>query len=383
MQFRGFVDTYHAAQISHSNNFLASRSRFRGEMAKLNGNSYFFASINAVYNSTLPELSQIQFREAFMEYSGNHWGFKAGRQIIIWGKADGLKITDVISPMDLTEFLAQDYDDIRMPVNGIVLNTFGNNWKLDLVWIPLFESYLLPGANNPWGIDYSEFGVTLDEANEPEFNLSNIEYGGKLSFYLSGIDIDISALHTWNKAPVYSYSYDSTSALHIKPEHHRMGFVGLGFSKALNAFIVRGEGAFNFDKSFTPNINDYDEGILKRNSINYLVGIDWYPGSEWTITTQFSDEYIMHYTNEIDLPEHSMISTFGISKKLFRSTLSLSTFGYIDIKEGEFFKRTSADYSVSDNIHIIGGVDLFYGDEGTFGQYEDNSQMWIKAKFNF
>jgi len=383
MQFRGFVDTYHAAQISNSNDFLASRSRLRGELSKLNGNSYFFASVNAVYNSTLPELTQIQFREAFMEYTANNWGFKAGRQIIIWGKADGLKITDIISPMDLTEFLAQDYDDIRMPVNGIVLNTFGNNWKLDLVWIPLFESYILPDANNPWGIDYSEYGITLDEANEPEFNLSNMEYGGKLSFYLSGIDFDISALHTWNKAPVYSYYYDSTSTFHMKPEHHRMGFIGLGFSKALNAFILRGEGAFNFDKSFTPNINNYDEGILKRNSINYLVGIDWYPGNEWTITGQFSDEYILDYTNEIDLPEHTMISTFGISKKIFRSTLSLSTFGYIDIKEGEFFKRTSVDYSVSDNIHIIGGVDLFYGDEGTFGQYEDNSQMWIKAKFNF
>jgi len=96
IQFRGFVDTYHAVQIEKPNDFLASRSRFRGELSKLSGNSYFFASVNAVYNSVLPELTQIQFREAFLEYSGNNWGFKAGRQIIIWGKADGLRITDVI-----------------------------------------------------------------------------------------------------------------------------------------------------------------------------------------------------------------------------------------------------------------------------------------------
>jgi len=379
----GFIDAYHAARVKKPNDFLASRSRFRGEISKLNGNSYFYTSFNAVYNSALPELSQVHFREVFMEYTGTQWGFKAGRQIILWGKADGLKITDVISPMNLTEFLAQDYDDIRMPVNGIVINKFNNNWKLYLVLVPLFESYILPGTNNPWGTDYSALGVIVDEATEPEFNLSNIEYGGKLSFYLSGIDFDISALHTWNKAPVYSYSFDSNSTLHMKPEYHRMGFIGIGFSKSLSAFIIRGEGALNFDKSFSPKIENYQTGLLKRNSINYLIGIDWYPGNEWTITGQCSDDYILDYSDKIDLPEHTLLSTLGISKKIFRSTLSISDFSYIDMKLGEFFNRTSVDYSVSDNIHVMVGLDWFYGDEGIFGKYEKNSQIWLKAKYNF
>jgi hypothetical protein len=319
-----------------------------------------------------------------LEYTGDEWGFKAGRQIIIWGKADGLKITDVISPMDLTEFLAQDYDDIRMPVNGIVLSKFSKNWDLDLVCVPVFESYILPGANNAWGIDYAELGLVEDEALSPEFNLSNIEYGGKLSFYLSGIDFDISALNTWNKAPVYSYSInDSTGAMHIRPEHHRLGFIGVGFSKSLNAFIVRGESAFYFDKKFTPKPEYYEVGLLESNSINYLLGVDWYPGNEWTITGQFSDEYILDYTKENALNEHTYISTLGISKKVLHSTLSLSTFGYIGLNEGDFFNRTSADYSLSDNIHVMLGYDWFHGDSGAFGRYNKNSQVWLKAKYSF
>jgi len=381
---KGFVDTYHAARIEEPNDFLASRSRFRGEFEKINGQSYFFASINAVHNNVLPELTKIQFREAYMEYTGERWGFKAGRQIIIWGKADGLKITDVISPMDLTEFLAQDYDDIRMPVNGLVLSKFSKNWDLDLVCIPVFESYILPGANNPWGMDYAELELVEDEAITPEFNLSNVEYGGKLSFYLSGIDFDISALNTWNKAPVYSYYInDSTDVMHIRPEHHRLGFVGMGFSKSLSAFIIRGESAFYFDKKFTPKPENYEAGLLESNSINYLLGVDWYPGNEWTITGQFSDEYILDYTNQNALNEHTYISTLGISKKILHSTLSLSTFGYIGLNEGDFFNRTSADYSLSDNIHVMIGYDWFHGDSGVFGRYNQNSQLWLKAKFSF
>jgi hypothetical protein len=384
IRMRGFIDTYHAVRIDEPNDFMASRSRFRGELEKMNGNAYFFASINAVHNNVLPALTSFQFREAFIEFTGEKWGFKAGRQIIIWGKADGLRITDVISPMDLTEFLAQDYDDIRMPVNGIVLSRFGTNWDLDLVLVPVFESFLLPGADNPWGTDFNELGLVEDEALTPEFNFSNIEYGGKLSFYLSGIDIDISVLNTWNKAPVYSYSIDdSTGVIHIRPEHHRLGFVGFGFSKSLDAFIIRGESAIYFGKKFTPDLENDNLGLLESNSINYLLGIDWYPGNEWTITGQFSDEYILDYSTEFALGEHTYISTFGISKKILHSTLSLSTFGYIGLNEGDFFNRTSFDYSLSDNIHVLAGFDWFYGDGGAFGRYNKNSQVWFKAKYSF
>ena len=384
INIKGFIDTYHAARIEEPNDFMASRSRFRGELEKINGSSYFFASINTVHNNVLPELSKIQFREAYLEYTSDKWGFKAGRQIIIWGKADGLKITDVISPMDLTEFLAQDYDDIRMPVNGLVFSKFNKNWEFDLVCVPVFESYILPEANNPWGIDYAELGLIKDEALIPEFNLANTEYGGKLSFYLSGIDFDISALNTWNKAPVYSYYInDTTDAMHIRPEHHRLGFVGVGFSKSLSAFIIRGESAFYFDKKFTPKPENYETGLLENNSINYLLGVDWYPGNEWTITGQFSDEFILDYSNEIALSEHTYISTLGISKKILHSTLSLSTFGYIGLNEGDFFNRTSADYALSDNIHLMAGYDWFHGDSGVFGRYRKNTQVWVKAKYSF
>lgn len=384
LRFRGYIDTYHAVRVSKPNDFLASRSRFRGELEKLYGSSYFFVSVNAVHNSILPDQTSIQLREAFIEYTGKNWSIKAGRQIIIWGKADGLRITDVISPMDLTEFLAQDYDDIRMPVNGIVLSRFGQNWDLDLVCVPYIETYVLPGPGNPWAMNnQSAEGVVLDPEERPEFSLSDMEYGGKLSFYLSGVDFEVSALNTWNKAPVYSYYYDSTSRLHIRPEYHRMEFLGFGFSKSVYTLIIRGESAFYFNKKFSSDLESDHLDPIERNSINYLVGIDWYPGNEWTITGQFSDEYILDYSNKIANSKHSYISTLGITKKLFRSTLSLSTFCYVGLNEGDLFNRTSIDYALSDNIHITCGADWFEGNNGLFGQYKDNSEIWIKAKYNF
>ena len=40
IRVKGFIDTYHAVRIEDPNDFMASRSRFRGELEKINGKSY-------------------------------------------------------------------------------------------------------------------------------------------------------------------------------------------------------------------------------------------------------------------------------------------------------------------------------------------------------
>ena len=111
--FKGFVDTYHAVRSSSPFDFMSSRTRVRGELERSFGNSKVAVSVNATYNALLKDETGLRLREAFFEHQEEHWGLRLGRQIVIWGAADGVRITDLISPMDMTEFLAQDYDDIR------------------------------------------------------------------------------------------------------------------------------------------------------------------------------------------------------------------------------------------------------------------------------
>lgn len=116
---KGFVDTYHALRTESPNDWMSSRSRVRGELTLEKGNAGAFVSANLVHNAILKDRSGLQVREAYAYYSDEHWDLHAGRQIIVWGVADGLRLTDIVSPMDYTEFLAQDYDDIRIPVGGV------------------------------------------------------------------------------------------------------------------------------------------------------------------------------------------------------------------------------------------------------------------------
>lgn len=387
-RFGGFIDSYHAVRLQDPWDFMSSRSRFRGEIRGWNGPSSFFASLNANHNYLLPDRTFIELREAYFDYAGENWDLRAGRQIIIWGVSDGIRITDIIAPMDFTEFLAREYDDIRMPVDAVKLRFFRENTKLELVFVPVFQSYIYPvDPENPWSIvpdagNGPVVSVAPDKGPEPK--LKNSEVGGKISFYFAGMDASLSALHTWNKMPVFQTVLSAgMDSLTLIPEYHRLTMTGFDLSKPLGSLVVRGEGGFFNGEHFPSEINGSTSHLVSRKVLRTLVGVDWYPGSEWTVTGQYAHSCILGYRGIVDVDRHTMLATLGISKKVLRSTLSISTFGYMDLSSGGFFNRSSLDYSLSDQIHLCGGVDLFGGDGGLFGTYEENSEFWIKFKYSF
>lgn len=293
-----------------------------------------------------------------------------------------MQITDQISPYDLTEFLARDYDDIRMPVNAFKLRFPVLSVDIELIWLPIFQEGIMPGEDNPWALASPELSTFSDVSiiadPEPDKTIENSEFGGKVSLYLSGFDLSFSALHTWNDFPISNVQIFSDS-ISITSEYYRYSFIGIDLSTSLSDFILRGEAAYYIDNRFVT-----EQDIVKGNSINTLLGLDWYPGNDWTVSVQVADEFVIDYTNTMIVEEHQLLSTISISKELFRNTLSLSTFAYIGINEREIFNRSSVDYAITDALHILAGIDIIDGkSSGMFGQFKDNSEIWIKAKYSF
>lgn len=109
---------------------------------------------------------------------------------------DGIRVTDLISPMDYTEFLAQDYDDIRVPVGALRVRYLHNSWSLEAVAVPIPEFFKIPTDSlNPWSMG------PLPTEVRPDKDIENMEYGGRFSCFLGGVDFSLMALRTWSKIP--------------------------------------------------------------------------------------------------------------------------------------------------------------------------------------
>ncbi len=342
---KGFADTYHAMRTAKPNNWMSSRTRVRGELTLEKGGAGAFVSANLVHNAILKDQNGLQLREAYASYTSDHWNVRAGRQIITWGVADALRLTDIISPMDYTEFLAQDYDDIRIPVNGIRAKYSGSRWCAEAVAVPVPSFFEMPSdPKNPWA-----FPAVLAGGDKPSAKIANMEYGGRMSFFLSGVDFSFSALRTWNKMISY----------------YRMTMLGADMSIPVGKFVIRGEMA------------EY----LSYSS-NMLLGLDWYAGNDWTLSAQYSHT-VQTSGGYAGNHRNSGLATLRISKDLFNNTLSLSSFAYVDVTGGGVYDRVSADYAVNDQIHALIGYDYFRADKGMFVYYKNNSEVWIKLKYSF
>jgi len=55
-------------------------------------------------------------REAYIDFEAQGWAIRAGKQQVVWGTADGMKLLDMINPTDYTEMSQNQMEDSRIPV---------------------------------------------------------------------------------------------------------------------------------------------------------------------------------------------------------------------------------------------------------------------------
>lgn len=379
-QFNGFVDTYHAVQAEHPHDFTTSRTRLRAELRVDYENAYLFTSLNGVHNSILEDRTGVQLQEAYFNYQNDFLEIRAGRQIVVWGVADGLRVTDLISPVDYTEFMSSDYDDMRMAVDGFRIKYPGERMNAEIVYVPVPRYFQMPlGEDNPWRPNLPE-KAGLDFPEGPDAKFKNGDFGTRVSFFLSNLDFSISALHTHNQSPVSVVEPVSMDSVVIHGIHESMTMIGGDMSMPIGEFVLRAEIAEYFGEAlgYASNL-DY----ARKNTFNALGGIDWYAGDNWTFMVQYLHKYIADYSHNLAAEKNSSEMTFRISKELLNNTLKLSLYGVFDIDNLGYYGRASGDYSVTDQVMLSLGYDHFGGKRGQLASYDKNREVWAKAKYYF
>ncbi len=382
---KGFLDTYHSVRTQGKDDLMASRTRARGEVKLEKGAASLFVSLNATYNGILKERTGLELREAYLSYAKGNLDLRMGRQIIVWGVADALRVTDCVSPFDYTEFLAQDYDDIRMPVNAFRAKYTWRSMTFEVVCIPVSDFFVLPtDTHNPWSMrpTFATLPYIIDlESGKPQKRLCNIEFGGRVCMNLSGIDLSVSALQTWNKMPALGLFLSSDrQTLLATGQYHRMTMLGGDCSLPVEQLVLRAEAACYLGEAQGAELGFE---VARRNAVNALVGVDWYPGNDWNVSAQYCHKCVSGNIAGLSIHRNTALATARIGKEMLRNTLKLSSFAYIDVTNGGIFNRFSTSYSLNDQIELTVGYDYFHADKGTFAMYRHNSEAWLKMKYSF
>ena len=67
---------------------------------------------------------------------GEHVDVAVGRQVVIWGRSESLRVLDVLNPLDNREPGRVDLEDIRRPVSMLNVKGYAGDWSAALIAIP-------------------------------------------------------------------------------------------------------------------------------------------------------------------------------------------------------------------------------------------------------
>ncbi len=390
----GFARTYEGVDFKEGN-FLITQQTLnlnfekRGERVSFKANPMLF-----LYNS---DSLNFRMREIYMDLYFDNFDIRIGKQQVVWGKADGVFITDIVSPLNLTEFLLPDFDEIRTGVIAAKLDYYIGNGTIEAIFIPQFTPTQRPASNSIWYIE-PDFPATptFDWSNsEITPSLANSEFFLKYSQMTSKIDFELMGGYTWDDAPTMHvekvFGKDTSTmppkpylkGLNIMPEHHRLTVAGGSFSSEIKGVILRGEAAYYNGKYFQTEDMSAEDAIIQKDYLNYVVGLDFNIGSV-KLSAQFIQKYILDYDDMMIDDEINNMATGLIHYDMMRETLHLELFSYIGLTNGDALIRPKISYDFDDSFNILFGANIFVGDEeGQFGQYQDNSMIYTKIKYNF
>lgn len=376
--FSGYLEKRGCYSIKDSNQLQASEILFRGEIRKVTDTALLFASTDIMDNEFSDDVTKLH--EAYIDYSYKSFNARIGKQIIIWGSSDGLRVTDNISPVDSSEFITRSFDETRMGLNALNLSYNEINYSLNFLIIPVFKEAKTPDKDSPWYVGDKDSSYITKETI-PDKDLGNMEFGSQVKFYLPGIDFSLSYFLGFSDNPVSYFEENNSDEVLIK-SYKKEEIFGLNFSKPIKDFVIRGESAYF--RNIHINSNDSHEKPLESDLIKWIIGADYYPGNSFNLSLQVYFENLLSNKNKTIKDELTNVYTLSISKKLFREKLNISSMIFYNWLDKDSYINFSWDYEVSNHIKISSGLDLFMGKKSTlYGQYNDNSQVFFRLKYSF
>ena len=393
--FSGFIETRHGIQIQSPNNTQASETWMRLEGSGYTDHASFFTALNISENHLLSHKSGLLLHEAYVDTAVGNLELRVGRQIIIWGNSDATQITDRISPMDQSEYITRNFDETRMAVDALNLKYGTDCGDTQFIWIPRYRQSIRPTEKSPWYLgDISRNYPRLPQPDsEPESQtgttffdrgLADSELALKQSFFFTGWDMALSHFYTWQDNPVYVFEKIS-GVTHVRPRVTRQNITGLEFSKPFGKQVFRTEAAFFWKDAIQTRANV--TGLLKRDRLKWLMGLDWYPGDLWTVALEYSESHILSPVSGMVEPSVRRQIYLRGSKKLFREKLTLNAAVYFDPYVRDSLVRISGEYCPMDDLVLSLGSDIFtQGVEdrsGNFAPYDNRDQIWARLKYYF
>lgn len=336
-----------------------------------------------------------ELREFYLEADWGESYLTLGKQQVVWGKADGLKVLDVVNPQSFREFILEDFDDSRIPLWMVNLERPFGDWDAQFIWIPDQTYHALPerdatyAFSSPRLVPSAPPGVTVDvrDVERPNRFIADSDAGIRLSTFWNGWDITLNYLYQYNNFPVLFQRLELSETgpvAVIEPRYERTHMLGGTFSNAFGDWVVRGELGYFTDRFFLTDDAADSDGIVTSPELSYVLGLDWTGIADTFVSAQLFQSWVTDAPDGLVRDALDTNLTFLTRRDYLNDTLQAEMLWLINTNDGDGLIRPKLTYEWQDNLKTWVGADIFYGErDGLFGQFRDNDRIVIGVELGF
>jgi Protein of unknown function (DUF1302) len=364
------------------------------------------------YLVTLPKEKDVAGAEVRELYADMYLGdldVRLGKQFVVWGVLEGVRITDEINPVDFRELILPDLLDYRIPLWMAKLDYYRPQASYEMLWIPDIRFHKPAPPGSEWELLQEVPGTRYPQT----FVWKDSELAYKVTTNLWDTDLTFSYFYTWDDYPVIfrHVLIDQSIAPEFFPTYTRISMYGTTFVKQLSSYILKGEMAFVTGKYFAvTNIDENhdgwldDNGEFQRNHIRWGLGLDFnWLGAD--ISPSIVQWIILDYNPAIIQDQYDTGINLFIRKEYPESSSIFQLLTIYLVNMQEVYLNPKWTFRITDRFQISTGLNLFFGKASQFGvsgvldslgnvlvpvqraqflgNFHDNDRVFLEFKYSF
>ncbi len=335
----------------------------------------------------LGDHTELELRELYLDaYLGRTY-LRVGKQQIVWGEADGLKVLDLINPQSFREFILDEFEDSRIPLWSVKWEVpLGGPWNAQFVLVPDQTHHRLPAADDLFAFTSPELvprpppgvPVTMQEARVPDDVLADSDAGVQLAAHLGGWDVTLNYLYHYVDFPAVSVARDE-SGVTVGSRYHRTHTFGGTLSNAFGDFTVRSELGYSTDRRYSAT----GGGLTTADELSYVIGLDWMGLTDTLVSAQLFQSRA-DVGDAVARDEWESDATLLVERSFRNRTVTLGVLAIRDLDRGDGVVTGEITYDYQSNVRLRLQVSAFHGSpRGRFGQFDERDRVLVGVEYGF
>lgn len=334
----------------------------------------------------------LELRELYIDTNLGDTFLRLGKQQIVWGQADGLRVLDVINPFEFREFILGDFEDSRIPLWSAQVEVPIGDSTLQFIWLPDHSYDDIPDNGAAYEITSPRFvpqappgfagTVIIDQPQRPNEAFKDDDVAVRWTAFLGGWDVSLNYFYGYHDQAVFFRS-PAPGGIRLTPRYERTHLVGGTFANAFGDFTVRGELGYFSDRYYlTQDASDAD-GVFNTSEVSYVLGLDYLKG-DWLISGQVFQSILNDQASGSVRDATDTSVSFLVERKFSNETIVARVLSLHNLNDHDSLFQVDLSYQWSTDLTLKVGADIFTGNAaGIYGQFDNNDRVTLGFELGF